>query len=184
MKFKMFSKRMETECVLWYAESRSPTKVKRKFRAKYGRNAVAPHDSDIKRWHKNFAEESVLTLKKRRSRRVDQEVIIQHVEEEPKQSLRRMANHFDVSKTTVRNCLKAEGFRNYRPQIVQALKADDKIARVSFAKLILNKVSSRNDYLDTIMFSDEAIFHLEPWREVSTPIIVAVPTHIGKLKSH
>jgi len=72
-----------------------------------------------------------------------------------------MGNQLDISKDTVRKCLKNKGFRNYRPQIVQALKGTDKIARVSFAQLILERVSLSPNFLERIMFADEAVFHLD-----------------------
>ena len=157
----MFSDCVKSDCVLWYAENKSPTKVQRMFRAKYGRNERTPQGREIKKWHKDFQEKSVVTPKKIRPRAVDPELILQLVEQEPKQSLRRMANQLGISAYTVRNCLKNEGFRNYRPQIVQSLKGTDKIARVSFAQLILDRVSLSPNFLERIMFSDEAVFHLE-----------------------
>ena len=49
-----FSKAMKADCIIWYAETKSPTKVKRMFRAKYGKNMVAPQDGSIKAWHAWF----------------------------------------------------------------------------------------------------------------------------------
>ena len=66
-----------------------------------------------------------------------------------------------ISKDTVKTYLKNDGIRNYRPQIVQALKGTDKIARVSFAQLILYRVSLSPNFLERIMFSDEAVFQLD-----------------------
>lgn len=157
----MFSDGVKSDCVLWYAETKSPTKVQRLYRAKYGRNERTPQGRAIKKWHKNFQEKSVVTPKKVRPRTVDPQLVLQLVEQEPEQSLRRMGNQLGISKDTVRKYLKNEGFRNYRPQIVQALKGTDKIARVSFAQLILERVSLSPNFLERIMFSDEAVFHLD-----------------------
>ena len=57
--------------------------------------------------------------------------------------------------------MKKEGFRNYRPYIVQALKGTDKKARVPFAQLILDRGSPFPNFLERIMLSDEAVFHLD-----------------------
>ena len=44
---------------------------------------------------------------------------------------------------------------------MQALKESDKVARVNFAQHMLDEISRCPDFLDRIIFSDEAIFHLE-----------------------
>ena len=41
----MFSNSVKIECVLWYSDSKSPTKVRRKFKAKYGRNKKKSYSS-------------------------------------------------------------------------------------------------------------------------------------------
>ena len=157
----MFSDKVKSDCILWYAETKSPTKVQRLFKNKYGRNSCTPQGREIKKWHKNFQEKSIVTPKKMRPQKVDRQLILQQIEREPKQSLRRIGNELEVSYSTVRRCLRKEGFRNYRPQIVQALNETDKVARVNFAQLILDTSSSSPNFMERIMFSDEAIFHLE-----------------------
>ena len=157
----MFSDAIKAEIVLWYAEKKSPTKVQRMFRAKYGKHRAAPKNTDMQRWSKNFKEAGVLSTKRSRSGRVDRQQIIRCIEENPKQSLRRLSNNLNVSVTTIRKCLKAEGYKNYGPHIVQALKESDKVARVNFAQHMLDEISRCPDFLDRIIFSDEAIFHLE-----------------------
>ena len=37
----------KTNCMLWYAEEKSPTKVLWKFDEKYGRNSNAPNNKTI-----------------------------------------------------------------------------------------------------------------------------------------
>ena len=158
---KMFSDKIKSDCILWYAETKSTTSVQRLFRKKYGKNSRTPQRRDIKMWQKIFQENSMVTPKKMRPQKVDRQPILQQIEKEPKQSLRRVGNELGVSYSTVRRCLKEGGFRCYRPQIVQALKETDKVARVNFAQLILNTNSSSPNFMERIMFSDEAIFHLE-----------------------
>ena len=48
----MFSDAIKAEIVLWYAEKKSPTKVQRMFRAKYGKHRDAPKNTDKQRWTK------------------------------------------------------------------------------------------------------------------------------------
>ena len=157
----MFSETVKTDCILWLTEFKSPTKVQRMFKKKYGRNEEAPSRAVIRKWHGNFKETSLVSVKKKRRHTVEPQQILQLYEENPKQSLRRVANHLEVSFSTVRRALKSASYKNYRPQIVQALQPQDKTARVDFAKLILGKLSRAPNFLEKILFSDEAVFHTE-----------------------
>ena len=156
----MFSDGVKSDCVLWYAgQTQKPHK--RLYTAKYESNERTPQGRKIKKWHKNFQENSVVTPKKLRPLTVDPEPVFRLVEQDPEQSLRRMGNQLGISKKAVKKCPKNEGFRNYRPQIVQASKEVSKIARVSFAPLILNRVFLSPNFLERIMFSNEAVLHLD-----------------------
>ena len=152
---------VKSDYVLWYAETKSPIKVQRLYRAKYGRNERTPQGREIKKWHKIFQEKSVVTPKKVRPLKVDPKLVLQLVEQKFDQSLRRMGNRLVTSKVTVKRCLKNEGVRIYNPQIMQALKRSVTIARVSFAQLILCRVSLSPNFLESLMFSDEAVFQLD-----------------------
>ena len=159
---KMYSSAEKTDCILWYAETKSPTKVQRMFRTKYGRNAKTPATSQIRMWLGTFKTKHTVSPEKKRRKKVDCERITQCYNANPKQSLRRVANQLNLSCSAVRDTLKKAGYRNYRPQIVQALKEDDLTSRVSFANFILGKVNGEfPNFLQTIFFSDEAVFHLE-----------------------
>jgi len=105
----MFSDAIKAEIVLCYAEKKSPKKVQTIFIVKYGENRAAPKNLDMERWTKNFKEAEALSTKRSRSGRVDRQKIIRCIEENPKQSLRRLSNHLNFSFTTIRKCLKAEG---------------------------------------------------------------------------
>ena len=138
------------------------TKVQRMFRTKYGRNAKTPATSQIRMWLGTFKTKHTVSPEKKRRKKVDCERITQCYNANPKQSLRRVANQLNLSCSAVRDTLKKAGYRNYRPQIVQALKEDDLTSRVSFANFILGKVNGEfPNFLQTIIFSDEAVFHLE-----------------------
>ena len=81
--------------------------------------------------------------------------------ENPRQSLKRVANNFEVSHSAVRKALKNVGFKVYRPQVVQALHEDDYGKRVAFAEWILGKINDSPRFLELLLFSDEAVFHIE-----------------------
>ena len=45
-----FKVKEKTDCVLWYAEEKIPTKVQWKFHEKYGRNSYLPNNKTNLRW--------------------------------------------------------------------------------------------------------------------------------------
>ena len=157
-----FSSDMKTDCLLWYAELKSPVKVMRKFRAKYGKNEKAPTRASLNAWLNRFKEGGSISRKERVGpQKVDQSLIVQSIQNDPKQSLRRVANQSTCSVTSVRKALKNSGYKRYLPHVVQALKLDDKVTRTNFAQTILDKINASPTFLEKVIFSDEAIFHLE-----------------------
>ena len=40
----------KTDCILWYAEEKSPTKILLKFHEKYGKNSNALNNETILKW--------------------------------------------------------------------------------------------------------------------------------------
>ena len=48
----------------------------------------------------------------------------------------------------------------YKLQIVQALEPDDHPCRAAFAEEILQRIDDNNDYNNSVVFSDEATFHV------------------------
>ena len=43
-----FSNAMKADCILWYTETKIPVKLRRMFRANYGKNKLPPQDGSIK----------------------------------------------------------------------------------------------------------------------------------------
>ena len=78
-----FSSSMEAECIIWYTETKSPTKVNRMFKEKYGKNMVALHDGSTKAWHTRFKGTRSISAPLVRERTVNQELFIQSYEENP-----------------------------------------------------------------------------------------------------
>ena len=66
-----------------------------------------------------------------------------------------------ISYSAFRTSLKARGYRVYRPQIVQSLNQEDYAAPVAFAELVFENIRNSPRFIELLMFSDEAIFHLE-----------------------
>ena len=80
----MFSEGLKSDSILWYAETKSLTKVQRLYRAKYGYNEHTLKGREIKKWHKNFHEKSIVTLKKVKPLTVNPDLVLQFVEHEAK----------------------------------------------------------------------------------------------------
>jgi len=156
------SVQIKTQCVTWMIEMKSPTKVQRKFRSVFGRNKDAPSIRTLKRWQEKFQRSgSCRPAKRSRSNPLDSDRTLQCFQETLRQSIRRVANQCQVNYSSVRRCLKCAKYRAYKPQVVQALLPQDLIARMNFATKVLEKISDDPQFLKLVMFSGEAIFHLE-----------------------
>ena len=155
-----FSTDMKTECVLWLIVEKSPTKVQRKFLLKYGKNAKLPSTKSIRRWHSLFKETGSVSPKKRnRKSTVNAAAVIDSIESNPKLSVRRLGNQCNISRESVRKILKKNDYHPYKPQIVQELHAADYGHRIKFAEEMQKNME--HHFLKLLLFSDEAIFHLD-----------------------
>ena len=159
----MWKATLKAQCVLWFLEDGKPTSVQKKFRKKYGRNARSPDVKSIKIWAEKFKTTGSCHQRKKSPRKpkFDRTAILKQAEENPRQSLRRRANHLKMSHSTVRRVLKSSSYRPYHPQVVQALNRDDYSKRLSFANWGLEKLEGSPRLIEFLLFSDEAIFHLE-----------------------
>lgn len=156
-----FSIKKRTECVLWYAESKSYITAQRKFRLTYGKHEKAPSNASINKWFNKFhTTGSVEAYKIDRTPIVNHAAVIDHFQDNPKTSLRRAANTINISHMSVHRILKKYKYHPYKLKIVQQLNANDFAARITFAEEMLSKIEDSNDYLRHLMFSDEAHFHL------------------------
>lgn len=158
---KMFSEEVKADCVLWMNKHESPTKVRRLFARKYGRKITPPTDKAIKKWLENFQKTGSCQTVRERKPTVNREVVRQLFTEQPRQSLRRAAGSLGISAGSVRNALKSSGFKCYRPKVVQMLMETDPPRRKTFAQDILLKINESPNFVKLLLFSDEAVFHLE-----------------------
>ena len=79
----------------------------------------------------------------------------------PRKSIRVASNEFAIPRSTVYKVLhKRLRLHAYKLQIVQALKPGDYPHRAAFAEEILQRIDDDNDYLNSVVFSDEATFHV------------------------
>lgn len=156
-----FTLQERTFCVLQYAASKSIISTKRRFAERYGRRNPPPSNKSIKKWFEKF--KSTGTVEKAKVHQpsvLDPQPILDHFIENPKTSIRRVANIFNVSYSSVQRIMKKQKFHPYKIKIVQELTANDYAARMAFAEEMLDRLSHSQNFLRYIIFSDEAHFHL------------------------
>lgn len=99
---------------------------------------------------------------RRRSKRTEQKICqVQTIlEENPRISTKRIALKSDVSKTTAwKICNRDLGLKPYRVQVTQALRPQDKEARVEHCHTLVGMTAVDEHFSSRVIFSDEAIFH-------------------------
>ena len=159
----MLTIQQKVQSILWYHKLKLPTAVQRKFRNEFGKDP--PHTNSIKRWFKNFMETGSILARKRSGRpSIDEETVVAvrvAFHRSPTKSIRVASNELAIPRSTVYKVLhKRLRLHAYKLQIVQALNTDDHPNQAAFAEEILHRIDDDNDYLNSVVFSDEAIFHV------------------------
>jgi hypothetical protein len=105
----------------------------------------------------------------------------------PNLSVRRVANQLNINRGTVLKILKKDlNLHPYRMKIVQELSPVDYDKRMSFSRWFLEQVNRDQSFVDTLITSDEAHFHLNGfvnrqncryWCDHNPEEIVQVPLH-------
>lgn len=80
--------------------------------------------------------------------------------DDPHSSTRQLASNHDVSKGSIHRILKKEKQHPYKPILVQALSEDDFDRRVEFCEYMMERCNNEADFVNNIIFSDEATFYL------------------------
>ena len=165
---KMITEAEKSRCVLWYHESKSTTKVQREFKLFYNcfqtKKSVPSHKS-IRKWYRAFLENGDMKGKKRgrpASTMTDdrKQQVSDYLSENGKRSIRNAALDLNLKKSSVHRIARKLKFYPYKISVTHALKKQDKIARVTFARTMLLRVEEDMHYLRRIAFSDEATFHV------------------------
>ena len=162
-----FTKQQRFFIAAWFECFSSTVLVQRKFRAKFGLHASAPTDKTIRNIHKKAAEDGELEDEHRsgRSRSATSDEMLDHlrtsVSREPQKSVRRRSRELQVSKTSVQRMLKRDlGLYPYRPRLLQELSDEDRAHRAAFCEEMISILDNDFSFLDQLLFSDEAHFHL------------------------
>jgi len=183
------------KCAAWYECMKSIVLVQRKYNSIFGKNSKAPNSASIRKWHKSLMEiGSVCDLIRKRERTATctetQGKVTDLFSRRPETSLRRASKELKISHESIRRCLKLDKWHPYKPQLLHALKDHDYSARLSFAIDELFRISQSNKYLQRIIFSDEANFHLDGkvnrhncryWSKENPDYVLEIPLHSPKV---
>lgn len=149
----------------WYECSKSPIIVQRKFRAEFGVHSEVPSRHTILAIYAKAVEGELGDLKKPGrplSARSDENVdtVMSTFQKSPKTSVRRASSQLNLSRTSVHRILKDQKMHPYHLRILHELLDEDLAARRAFSEEILEVIEHSEHFLDKLLFSDEAVFHL------------------------
>ena len=87
--------------------------------------------------------------------------VVVAVMEQPQTSQRRLSAQLDLSLSSINRILKDRGFHPYRLRHRHALNEEDFESRMDFATEFLSELEDSPNILQMMIFSDEAIFHVD-----------------------
>lgn len=139
--------------------------ARRAFTKKYHKDA--PPVRTLRDWRKRFNETlSVLPKKhsggpgKSRLSEEKQAEIVGAFGDDPCTSQRKVAAQLDVSQSSVHRVLRENQIKHFKFSRVQELKEIDFEPRLTFCRSVLNLCKQTPGWHQKIVFSDEAVFHL------------------------
>lgn len=86
--------------------------------------------------------------------------VLVEIEENPHKPTRQLAADNDVSKSSILRVLKEEKYHPYKVKLVQELNEDDPDRGQEFCELMMNRMLADLQFINKIVFSDEATFQL------------------------
>ena len=75
-------------------------------------------------------------------------------------TIRRLSDEHGIGIGSVHRILKTNHFHPYKIHLVQELNEDDPDRRLEFCELMMNRINAAPNFLNNIVFSDEATFQL------------------------
>lgn len=86
--------------------------------------------------------------------------VLIEIEENPNISTRQLSLNHAVSKGSIQKILHSEKLHPYKPTLLQELSEDDYDRRVEFCEFMMERINNNPNFLNNIVFSDEATFCL------------------------
>lgn len=87
-----------------------------------------------------------------------EENILNAVEEDGSESVRKLQRQFGCSKSTIHRTLQMQLLKPYHLQRVQELKEEDYLPRMQFCQWLVDGFVRENHFLENIFFTDESCF--------------------------
>ncbi|XP_042225978.1 uncharacterized protein LOC121868990 [Homarus americanus] len=151
----------------WYWKSENVCDVQRQWRREF--TTEPPTRLTIARIRDKFeAEGTVQNMHKNRSGRrrsstgeENAALVLQAFTQSPQKSVRHTARETGTSRASVYRILKtAPKWKSFLPQLLHSLSEDDSRRRVEFCEWIQGKVNEDKQFVDKIVWSNEATFKL------------------------
>ncbi|XP_071056520.1 uncharacterized protein [Onthophagus taurus] len=86
--------------------------------------------------------------------------VLEEIIDNPHTSIRQLALNFDVTTGSIQNILKKEKQHPYKPALLQELSENDFDRRVQFCEEMMRRINDDLNFINKIIFSDEATFYL------------------------
>lgn len=87
--------------------------------------------------------------------------VLQAFVEDPHNSTRKAAQQLDdISKSSIHRILKSNKYHPYKVRLVHELSEDDFDRRVEYCELMMTKIENDENFINNVVFSDEASFML------------------------
>lgn len=137
----------------------------RQFKRKFP--GVSPPDHKrIQRWKdKLIATGSLVKQKVGQGRPVSttgegsSSLVLEAISENPETSVRKLSTTLGIPKSSVHRIITQSPLRAWKPRLHQELYDGDPDRRVEFANFMLQKINADPNFMQRIVFSDEATFH-------------------------
>lgn len=160
----MWTPQQKVQCVLWFADYKSVTRVQRRARREF--NIYPPTSKSILLWNRTLQANGSLIPKT--GKHAKKQVSVQSINnvrnlfnQTPRTSIRSSSRILQIPKSTVHDILhKRLKFRAYKIRLLHQLKPNDRPLRLNFANEMLVRIDENPTFLQNVLFSDEATFHL------------------------
>ena len=160
-----YSFEQKVYAISWAVTTDNYHEAVRQYKKKY--HEPFPDHKTIKRWHEKLVATGNLSCNQAgQGRRVSasgddtENGILRIIESEPGTSQRKMASQLNTSQPTIHRTLKRANIKMWKPQRKQELKQADFQARRKFCEFVLRKSNEDKKFLENLVFSDEANFHV------------------------
>ena len=155
----------KAKLVAWAIAFENVREARRRFLVEF--NEEAPCESTIHRWVGRFLEYGDINHRREGSGRrrtscsdVSFETLNARIQAEPTVSTRQLSRDSGIPQSSIVRCLKEHNFHPFKFTQVQQLSEDDYDRRMEFCQWVVDKQHDQADFHHQILFSDEAVFHV------------------------